>query len=55
MFQKLVIGSPKRIGVLRYRCPPVVGLLQADYDYVCPDVYVNGSEDGGEDGYICLP
>ncbi|CAM9532525.1 unnamed protein product [Ectocarpus sp. 8 AP-2014] len=30
-------------------------LQNADYDYVCPDVYVNGSEDGGEDGYICLP
>eukprot|EP00903_Cladosiphon_okamuranus_P010221 g9680.t1 len=30
-------------------------LVNSDRDYVCKDMYANGSADGGEDGYTCLP
>lgn len=29
-------------------------ITNRDRDYVCKDVYANGSADGGEDGYTCL-
>jgi len=32
-----------------------VGQDAIDNDFWCDDVYLNGSPDGGEDGYVCIP
>jgi len=33
----------------------LLGQEAADNDFECDNVYLNGSPDGGEDGYVCIP
>lgn len=32
-----------------------ISRTNADWDYECNNMYANGSADGGEDGYTCMP
>lgn len=46
--------------VVAVSSPSLLSLLllpqeAADSDFECDNVYLNGSPDGGEDGYICIP